>query len=336
MLGLMLGDAVGAVRGDVPDSGILRATSAGQLACFTAEGAIRASVRMTHKGICYPPGVVWHAYCRWAAIQGIAGVKPWSKENWPDGWLAQIPALSERRGSAPATVAAIARGAPASIDKPAGTSAGSHALIRGLPIGLWGPEIWPSGEMAAEAAATTHAGTAVDAAALGALAITELRRRSRTGSATEVSQAMRDAEVIWAEVKPRSVRPVTDAIAAAAATPRDASQLAQLVPDATAMSILAGAAYLVASFPEDRKIAEVLGFAAKAPFGRHLAPVVGALLGTVYGPDSLPMAWVSRLELAWVADVLAHDLVAEILDKPSGSPYFDPPDRHWWDRYPGW
>jgi hypothetical protein len=28
-------------------------------------------MRAHHKGICHAPSVVWRAYCRWAALQGI-------------------------------------------------------------------------------------------------------------------------------------------------------------------------------------------------------------------------------------------------------------------------
>ena len=51
-----------------------RALSAGvstQLAAFTLDGSIRAVRRPLHKGICHAPSAVWHAYWRWAALQGI-------------------------------------------------------------------------------------------------------------------------------------------------------------------------------------------------------------------------------------------------------------------------
>ncbi len=71
LLGLAVGETLGAVGGKLPAGGPLRAGVSTRLACFTAEGTIRASVRGKHKGICHPPSVVWHAYCRWAALQGI-------------------------------------------------------------------------------------------------------------------------------------------------------------------------------------------------------------------------------------------------------------------------
>jgi hypothetical protein len=97
---------------------------------------IRASVRYNHKGICHPPSVVWHAYSRWAAGQSVTGIRRWQADGWPDGWLADVPALRIVRGSAPATVAALRGQAMGTLDKPVGTSLGAHALIRSLPIGL--------------------------------------------------------------------------------------------------------------------------------------------------------------------------------------------------------
>ncbi|MEU7993832.1 hypothetical protein AB0B83_00630 [Micromonospora sp. NPDC049060] len=155
VLGLMLGDAIGATGGKVPAGGTLPVTSAGQLACFTIEGIIRANIRGTHKGICHPPRVVRHAYTRWAALQGIPGIKRWQEQDWPDGWLAQVPVLASRRGSAPATVSALQSQAKYPAEKADWTSVGAHGLTRSLPAGLvhgWGPQ---PGRFAAEIAATT-------------------------------------------------------------------------------------------------------------------------------------------------------------------------------------
>lgn len=96
----MLGDAIGATGGTLPASGPLRATSAGQLACFTVDGLIRAHIGGMHRGLTHPPGMIWYAYNRWAVLQGIAGVKPAYGSNPPAGWLAEVPVLRERRGSA--------------------------------------------------------------------------------------------------------------------------------------------------------------------------------------------------------------------------------------------
>jgi hypothetical protein len=64
--------------------------------------------------------------------------------------------------------------------------------------------------------------------------------------------------------------------------------------------------------------------------------VTGALPGTAHGVDALPVDLVSRLELGWVADILAHDMVSEFTESPSGSEYAPSEDPTWWNRYPGW
>ncbi|MDM4780844.1 ADP-ribosylglycohydrolase family protein [Micromonospora sp. b486] len=331
MLGLMLGDAVGVTGGHLPAEGPLRATSAGQLACFTVEGIIRADVRGSHKGICHPPSVVWHAYTRWASVQGIPGIRPWRDENWPDGWLAQVPALGVRRGSAPATVSALQARPVLDPDDHVWTSLGAHGLTRTLPAGLiewWHPE---PGRFAAEVAATTHGSEAVDAAALGATMIKTMAAGREPDEAVE--RAQRECQSF---LQVLTGRPLAEAAQTALAHPRDPAMLARLVPDSRALSALAGAVYVVLSFPERAHVRDALLFAASAPHGRHAAATAGALLGARHGVNALPVGLVSRLELAWVADVLARDLLAEFVDRPSGTGYTDGSDPDWWDRYPGW
>lgn len=138
MLGLLLGDAYDELDAE---PGLARGTCLAQLACFTLEGLIRASVRMNHKGICHPPSIVWHAWCRWAHLQGLGDsfARRWGRAYgaWPDGWLSQVAPLAQRRGSAPATVAALRR-SPEVPERPMGDSAGHHALTRTLPLAIFG------------------------------------------------------------------------------------------------------------------------------------------------------------------------------------------------------
>ncbi|MBM2618758.1 ADP-ribosylglycohydrolase family protein [Actinoplanes sp. LDG1-06] len=284
ILGLLLGDALGAAKEGAATKtagAATKATSAGQLACFTVEGIIRASVRASHHGgISHPPGVVWNAYLRWATIQGIPGVPARDK----NGWLAHVPALAERRGSAPATVAALQ-----GITER--TSTGAHALTRTLPAGLvalWGMD---AARLAHGIAATTHADEAADVAAMGATAVAALAQG-------------RKVEIDLPEKK-----------------------------DERAVSALAGGIAILRAFPRPDQVRDAL--VAAVAKGPHVATVAGALLGTAHGVDALPVDWVSRLELAWVGDVLARDLVAEFEEHPSGSEYEPAPDGRWWNRYPG-
>ena len=136
MLGLLLADCVD--QWDQP--GPLTGTCLTQLACFTLEGGIRAHERAIHKGICHVPSVIWHAWCRWADIQGLG---PQFAAYWggQSGWLHQVRPLADRRGSAPTTVNALLA-SPRAPETPAtNASAGHHALTRVLPLAILAPEL---------------------------------------------------------------------------------------------------------------------------------------------------------------------------------------------------
>lgn len=323
VLGLMLGDAIGATGGNVPASGTLRATSAGQLACFTLEGLIRADVRAAHRGICHPPSVVWRSYHRWATIQGISGVKPLPDEDSPTGWLSRVPALAERRGSAPATVAALQRQTMGTIDKPAGTSTGAHALSRTLPVGLY-PSCNP-----AEIAALTHTGEALGAAWLGATVVRLLAAGNRLNDALESARLHAAG---WFQAAERSLAP---ALTAARSRP---GMLHEPHPPRSRRE----GGFRAGRWRVHRRI---LSWAGDRPRGtpvrrlgwRRRPRREGGWRPARNGArtDALPVDWLSRLELAWTADTLARDLVTQVEDSPSGGEYVPAINPYWWSRYPG-
>ncbi len=151
MLGLLLADCVD--QWDQP--GPLTGTCLSQLACFTLEGGIRAHERAIHKGICHVPSVIWHAWCRWADIQGLG---PQFAAYWggQSGWLHQVRPLADRRGSAPTTVNALLA-SPRAPETPAtNSSAGHHALTRVLPLAILAPELRRASETAYDLAQYTH------------------------------------------------------------------------------------------------------------------------------------------------------------------------------------
>lgn len=338
MLGLAVGDTLGRAGSKLPAEGSLRAGVSTQLACFTAEGTIRALVRGAEKGICHPPSVVWHAYCRWASLQGLEA-KRWEsgEEVWPDGWLAQVPVLAERRGSAPATVAALAKIEQGTVERPTTTSRGCHALTRTLPLAVLGAAQGPelAGTWAREIAALTHGDPAAHSAAAHAAV---LAGYCLTG--TQVQQALGEGlKALRAADRGPAARELgrLDAALQEAVDHRaNARRLAQLAPDATAPSALLGGVYVAASFPAREQVGDALRFAAGAPDGDSVACVAGALLGAAHGAEALPVDLVSCHELAWVLDTLARDLLAQLADAPGGSEYRGGWDEHWQGRYPGW
>ncbi|GAB1329111.1 ADP-ribosylglycohydrolase family protein [Streptomyces sennicomposti] len=346
LLGLAVGDTLGAAGGELPAGVPLRAGVSTQLACFTAEGTIRALVRGDHKGVCHPPSVLWHAYCRWAVLQGIETERlrhrwaPYGGRTWPDGWLAEVPVLAQRRGSAPATVAALSRTDQGTVDKPTTSSRGCHALTRTLPVAVVfaGRKTADAVTALREIAALTHGDPAAQAAAAHAAVL--VGHCLAHGAPTRVRDALEEGLRALTDADPDLTADQRDQLATALRQaeehPADAHRLARLAPDPTAPSALLGGLYVAVSFPEGDQVEAALRFAAQAPDGDSVACVTGALLGAAHGAEALPPGLVSRHELAWVLDVLARDLVAQLTDRPGGTEYTPGWDEHWWDRYPGW
>jgi ADP-ribosylglycohydrolase len=309
LLGLALGDAL--TRPEQPGSGPLLGTTTTQLACFTAEGLIRAMVRADHRRLGPAPEALFLAYRRWACGQGI----PLPRPAQPSGWLHRVPALAERRGDAPAVVAALqAAHDPAPGPAPV-TSHGHHALSPRLPLAaVAAPADWIR-----EVVLATHGNPdAVRAAVAGV----ELAR-AVLGSGS-VHEALR-----------ATPEPLLDEVRAGYEAGCPAASRAVLAPDHSAVSALRGGAALAAVCPGPDAIAQTLASARELPVPGAVGPVAGALLGAAHGAEALPVELVARLELGWAVDTLARDLVAQVEDRPGGSEYQQPADRHWWPRYPG-
>lgn len=338
VVGLALGDTLGRAGGTPPATGALRAGVSTQLAAFTVEGAIRAVMRSHHKGICHPPSVVWHAYSRWAALQGIeADVMRarWEggSERWPDGWLAQVPVLRERRGSAPSTVAALLQREMGTVDRPTTQSAGCHAITRTLPLGAMTSAMAPAelAQFARDVAALTHGDRNAHAAAAAAALLT-----SRALTAESFEHALNAAFLHTGALNNGVAMAIDQAQQAGSKFPGQDTWLRQVAPDATALAALRGGIYTVLSFPRPDQVMDALRFAASAPDGDSVATVTGAFLGALHGADALPVELLARHELVWVLDTLARDLVLQLTDNPGGGEYDEPRDPGWWDRYPGW
>ncbi len=310
LLGLALGDALAADPG--PGTGKLPSTVTTQLACFTVEGLIRTWVRGDHKGIGpATPNVVWNAYRRWAMIQGIDLGR---NTHVLDGWLHEVPALAERRGNAPAIVTALQAGQGPTVIPAPSTSRGHHALTRLLPAAA---VTWLDDRRVRELASAAHGSeTAIEAAVVG---VALLRAALVASTMSDLIELIRRSGLLLG---------VLD----------DAVPLAELGRSHSARSALRGGVAVAIRCADGSPTAirhalhEIRGATVPAAVG----PVAGALLGAVYGVEALPVDLLGRLELAWVVDTLARDLVSQDLDHPGGSEYTEAPDPHWWARYPGW
>jgi len=349
MLGLALGESTGLGRHQ-SGSPTINAGVATQLAAFTLEGYIRAAVRFSHRGICHPPSVIWRAYCRWGIGQGIDGLHasamPGSGGD-RSGWLCHVPALRERRGDAPRTVAALLGGRQGTIAEPLNSSMGWHGLVRTLPliVGHW-RDLRFDPSLTRDVTALTHGSPLALDVSSAAVAIGASLQRGddvldglRTGT-----DAVRDLGM-----DPRLTeacdRAIADAVSGAPSE-RDGGDTASeslrvetlraVAPDATAWSALLGALIVVATHPKPGQFVDALELAVQAPEGAAVASVTGALLGAAHGASALPVDLVSRHELAWALDTLTRDAVAQLTDSPGGSEYVEARDERWNRRCPGY
>jgi ADP-ribosylglycohydrolase len=339
MLGLALGDAIGAKGSDVPPMGLLQAGVATQLAAWTVEGLLRTATRYGGYVVGNPTGCILHAYQRWATLRGgLPSATHWAPVFEVEGqalrgWLMDVPVMAEERGSSPATLKAILSGKPTS-------SQGCQSLLRGLPIAAFaGPREMDPDHVAGHAVAVaemTHVHPRASASVRLAttLAVRCLREERSVQAAIRAGMADRTDEVISGVVLTAFERGLD--------APCVPQTLERLSPDKTAASALAGGIYVALSFPDVDTVAEALEFAGWAPDGDSVAGVAGAFLGAVHGYEALPAALTSRLELGWVTDQLAYDLARQTLENQAGAgwksdePDPDPPADSWWDtKYPG-
>lgn len=335
MLGLAVGDAVGSKRSDVPQTDMLEAGCATQLAAWTVEGLLRTATRYGGWVIGNPTDVVLHAYQRWALLRGenpASGVR-WHADGLEKGWLFGVPAMAAKRGSSPSTSKALRTGRPTE-------SYGCQAMLRVLPVAAHaGPcnrpafDKQPVAEHAAAIAALTHDHHRGSAAArYGTEIVVECLRGDSVTDAIRASQ-----RTPWADPLLHGALGV---IEQAERAPCLLETLERLAPDRSAQSALLGAIYVAMSFPDVDAVAEAIEFAGWAPDGYSVAAVAGAILGAVHGFEALPAALVERLELGWVMDRIARDLARQVVGNQAGAgwkgEHDEPPLDPWWDvKYPG-
>lgn len=316
--GLVLGDALGISGAGAASADVLRIGVAGQLACFTVDSLIRAHCREVDRGIPTDRVVLsWFNQRRWARLQGLsvaAAEMEMHSDSRTDDWLARVPALVERRGSAPATTAAVAT-SPSPDGDARRESLGAHGLVPVLPWAVAGVALQGAHWFAdvKKAAQLTHAPAVGDLALLGSrwLACTWAAGSPMRGAQLAMATGA-DSEGVVADIVLRT---------------HDQPAAADQTPDRSARSALVGGIAAALSCAGPEHVEEALLTAAAAPAtAPGAAAVAGAALGASYGLQGLPSALVARLEIADDVDRLARDLaVAVDLASPSRDFYVSYP-----------
>jgi len=337
--GLLLGLALGESYEQEP-APVLQAGTGAQLACFTVEGMIRASRRLALHDLCHPPTVIWHALCRWSFERGFnceVIEEGWrtgdiaSGFEWP-GWLMKIPQVTRDVGTSPTTVDALADGEMGTPDRPRNSSDSYQALLRVIPLAYWSPSM-PVEEfdgLLTEVLALTHgAGSMSEPATEVIHVLGGLLRNPVQPDVFDLRQAMS-----W--IAPDPHHTLGDLIRLVQDTPPGRPDVLQeFARDATVRSVVLGGLYAAASHPSPGQAMESLSFCRfEASQSKAVAAVTGALIGATFGPTVFDQSALARLELNWVVDSLAYDIVSERFDLPSKHAPASGPDPIWSSRYP--
>ncbi|PRY05741.1 hypothetical protein [Kineococcus rhizosphaerae] len=332
LAGLVLGDAYavavgpsagrsGARRGGsrLEGEGPLRIGVASQLACFSVDALIRAPMREHDRGVPTKRAVLsWFSLRRWGRLQGLPvaedpDASPYSAPQY-DNWLSRVEALTQRRGSAPATAAALTQRLGSGSALPPAGSLGAHALIRTLPFAAAAAR--PEGRRwfgeGRTVAAQTHAPAAADLAELLA------RVAAAAWLTGSVSEGVRLAVAMGADIA-GSDGVATDGVGSDGGgilhevlsawfqLGPGTGAFAQLPATSTAEAAVRGGLLAAMAPPAGSNMLDAFHIGALAPRPGAVLPVVGALVGAAYGIEALPQHLLARVEIADVVDDLAHD-----------------------------
>lgn len=312
-----------------------------QMTLFTGEGALRAYVRATLRGICSPPRVIHHAYLRWLYTQGEH--EPRDKEFLLSGWLIEQKALFTRRAPGRTCIDALRShremGRPACND-----SKGCGGVMRVAPIGMLfhaltlnnpsarSENLQRAFDLGCDAAALTHGHpTGFLTAGVMAALVFELLDGADLTIAIErviplLAKRDRHEETLDALLRAQALD-MTDT------SPEEAiRQLGQgwIAEEALAIGIYCA---LKAGNLESAVIMAVNHDGDSDSTGL----IAGHLMGAILGRAAIPGRWLAPLELRGVMEEMADDLATaggwrlDEWDDPEASAEED----YYTQRYPG-
>lgn len=302
-----------------------------QMTLFTAEGLLRAAVRQREKGICYPPGVVHHAYLRWLHTQGLRSEHSMYEHMREelDGWLIREERLFAQRAPGRTCLRALMGDEIGTTDAPLNDSKGCGGVMRAAPVGLLvAPDL--AFAFGCDVAAITH-GHPTGYHAAGALAVIV----SAVGSEQRLSTAIDLANQALAQHDDAAeCLAALDRTAGIAwqspAEPEAVERLGAgwVAEEALAIAVFAAHVALREVGPEDPEAAFEFGVRLAVNHSGDsdsTGAICGNILGALLGEEAIPKRWREGVELADVVLQVADDLYEEAHGE--GVP---------WSRYPGW
>ena len=307
-----------------------------QMTLFTAEGLLRAWVRLSYKGITTYSGVTAHAYLRWLLTQGVNPTCELIDHNSNPGWLFQQRELHHRRAPGNTCLDALATmphlGAPATND-----SKGCGGVMRVAPVGLFAWRLYgrdnphETFQLATEIAALTH-GHPTGSLTAGVFAV--LIQLLTDGAI--LSDALSTAITVLQEYPDHAetlhALQLAQDLAATDLPPIDAiTRLGQgwIAEEALAISVYCA---LVAT---DFRSAIIMAVNHEGD-SDSTGAITGNLLGAMRGLETIPPEWLEPLELRDVITELATDLY-EFADWDIGEHDDETAlSRRIWEKYPGY
>ena len=348
LLGGALGDALGAgiefqsldaIRRIHGDRVRLDAVSAPkftddtQMTLFTAEGLIRASVRVRAKGLDGGlAAVVHHAYLRWLHTQG----DPWARCGGsstggtpePDGWLVTNRVLHRRAAPGNTCLSALRSGRMGTKTEKLNSSKGCGGVMRAAPAGLMVDDPALAFEIGSAVAAITHSHPSgyLTAGALAAMVACLVASPSMDGAVATARRLLEGSPEAG-----ETISALDAAVAVGSQGEPSAEDIERLGggwvgEEALAIGV---ACALRAGDARDALSASV----SHSGDSDSTGAICGNLLGAQRGVDAFPAEWIAAIDGNDVVDAVARDLWRERFERP---PVNGPEGASWAARYPGW
>lgn len=285
-----------------------------QMTLFTAEGMLRAIVRLNGKGICDPVGVVNSAYLRWLKTQGC---EVYSSYKYLDtGWLIREKQLFQRRAPGMTCIHALENN---NHDfKARNDSKGCGTVMRMAPVGLLlGPE--EAYEYGCRFSAITHGHpTGITAGGAFAMLIAYLLPGKPLEEALELVEQHLQTQEGTAE---------TLAALRAARTVRTIAELGEgwVAEEALAISVRCA---LNHQREFEKGVLEAVNITGDSD---STGAITGNILGLINGEESIPEPWRQNLREYEIVSRIADDL----FQKFDGDSQYGDATREWWEKYPG-
>ncbi len=300
------------------DDGKAQITDDTQMTMFTAEGLLRAESRLTNKGICHAPTVIYFAYQRWLFTQGYPKKK--DIDFVYDGWLLEIDRLFASRAPGNSCISSLLKDEKGTKDNPINNSKGCGAVMRSAPFGLFLDKD-TAFEIAIETAALTH-GHPTGQLAAGALAfmIAEIiEGQSIIAAAFNTIDKLRNENESI-----ECISKLEDAISLSQSELSDVEAISMIGEGWTGEEALGIGIFCAIRYQNDFRQA-LIASVNHSGDSDSTGEITGNILGAYRGIDSIPDEWIQNTELIEEITQLADDLYKVYEDGDA-----------WWRKYPGY